>query len=300
MVSVRVAVLTYRRPDDIAAAIPRLLAEVEGARAAGWPTELLVVDNDPQGSARDLVPAGVAYLVEPEPGIAAARNRALADTEADLLVFIDDDERPVDGWLKLLLECQATYGCSVVGPVVSEFDGEPDPWIVGFFDRRRLPTGTPVHVAATNNLLLELAEVRRLGLRFDTEFGLSGGSDTVFTRQFTQKGGRMVWCDEAVVYDIVPADRATRSWVLRRSLRSGSSWSASSRRIARNRIERLTWFGKDLGSGLARLGGGLLRLAAGALSGNQSLRAAGLRNLARGLGLAAGAFGYRYFEYRRA
>lgn len=300
MVTVRIAVLTYRRPDDIAAAIPRLLTEVDAAGAAGWPAELLVVDNDPQGSARPLVPDGVGYVVEPEPGIAAARNRALAEAGTDLLIFIDDDERPVDGWLKLLLDAYTEYACSIVGPVVSEFDGEPDPWILGFFDRRRLATGTPVTVAATNNLLLDLREVRRLGLTFDTEFGLSGGSDTVFTRQFTQLGGRMVWCDEAVVYDIVPADRATRSWVLRRSLRSGSSWSASSRRIARNGGERLRWFGKDLGSGLARLGGGVARLAAGAVSGNQSLRAAGMRNLARGLGLTAGAFGYRYFEYRRA
>lgn len=298
---VRVAVLTYRRPDDLSAILPTLAAEVAAVRTNGWEVDVLVVDNDPDASARALIPAGTGYVHEPQPGIAHARNRALAESaDCDVLIFIDDDERPVAGWLGMLLDAYTRYGCSVVGPVVSEFDGEPDPWILGFFDRRRLVTGTPVTVAATNNLLLDLAEVRRLGLSFDAEFGLSGGSDTVFTRQLTQLGGRMVWCDEAVVYDIVPAARATRSWVLRRSLRSGSSWSAASRRIARNGVERLTWFVRDLGSGLARLGGGLLRLAAGALSGNQSQRAAGMRNLARGLGLAAGAFGYRYFEYRRA
>lgn len=300
---VRVAVLTYRRPDDLAAILPELSREAEAARSAGWEVDILVVDNDPQASAREIVTAaGVGYVHEPEPGIATARNRALDESAAcDLLVFIDDDERPVEGWLNLLLDTYRRYGCAVVGPVISRFDGEPDPWIIdgGFFTRRRMPTGTEVTVAATNNLLLDLTEVRALGLRFDVEFGLSGGSDTVFTRQLVQRGGRMVWCDEAIVYDVVPANRATRDWVLRRSLRSGSCWSASSRHLARTPGERLRWLAADLGSGLARVAGGLVRLAAGFISRDRGLRAAGARNLARGTGLVAGVFGYRYFEYKR-
>ena len=96
---------------------------------------------------------------------------------------------------------------------MSRFAETPDPWIAAgrFFDRRRLPTGTDLEVAATNNLLLDLAVVRRLGLRFDAAFGLSGGSDTLFTRELVASGERMVWCDEAIVYDIVPTDRAHAS-----------------------------------------------------------------------------------------
>ena len=52
---------------------------------------------------------------------------------------------------------------AVVGPVRSDYARDPSPWVQAgrFFDRRRLPTGTPVEVAATNNLLLDLHEVRR-------------------------------------------------------------------------------------------------------------------------------------------
>src|SRR5689334_13154573 len=108
MSGVTIAVLTYRRPDDLAAILPML---VEQALRAPIPARVLVIDNDPGGGARahleTLIAGGqpIRYVHEPEPGIAAARNRAIDETlDADLLVFIDDDERPVDGWLQALLD----------------------------------------------------------------------------------------------------------------------------------------------------------------------------------------------------
>ena len=82
--TVVVAVLTYRRPDDLAAALPAL---VEQARAYGDRASVLAVDNDPDGGAAEAVAAadaGVRYVHEPTPGIAAARNAALdAAVEAE-------------------------------------------------------------------------------------------------------------------------------------------------------------------------------------------------------------------------
>ena len=302
---VLVAALTYRRPADLAEILPLLIAQA----AAGDPwTEVLVVDNDPDAGAADLV-RGVAehspvrYAHEATPGIAAARNRALAEaTGFDLLVFIDDDERPVDDWLARLL---ATYAIdrptAVVGPVVSRYDAPPEPWISAgrFFERRRMATGTVVDVAATNNLLLDLAQVRKLDLRFDERFGLTGGSDTLFTRQILDRGGRMVWCDEAVVWDVVPTARLTRQWVLRRAYRSGNSYS----RVA---LERASGWGRlrvRAGltvRGVARLAGGSARYLGGALTGSLAGRARGRRTLARGAGMLGGAYGSVYSEYKRA
>lgn len=300
-----IAVLTYRRPEDITRIVPLLM---EQARSVAVDARVLVVDNDPLGGAREDVErarAGsplVRYTHEPVPGIAAARNRALDEAgSARFLVFIDDDETPSPHWLELLLTTQRETGAqAVVGSVVSDFEVPLSEWVLAgrFFDRRRPPTGTHVDVAATNNLLLDLAWVNRHGLRFDNAFGVSGGSDTLFTRQMSQAGAVMVWNDEAEVVDRVPAKRTEAKWVLQRAYRSGNGWSRVSLYLAGT--------GPHLGlrvrlgaRGLVRIGGGCARALLGVAGRDLSRQARGVRTVARGAGLLLGALGQHYSEYRR-
>ncbi len=314
-VRVAVAVLTYRRPADIEALVPMLLAQSRGLPAPDS-AYVLVVDNDPTGGARPVVTPHAApdlrYVVETEPGISAARNRALREaSDADLLVFIDDDERPTEAWLAALVGTQRRYGAAAVAArVASQIDGTPDRWITagGFFDRRHrvdVPTGTAIDTAATNNLLLDLRVVRRLGLRFDSGFGLSGGEDSLFTRGLTGSGETMVWCAEAVVTESVPALRLTRRWVLLRSVSSGNSAVRVDLRLAAGARERASVRSRYLTAGVARVLAGLVRAAGGylldAAGGRSGARhqARGMRAAARGAGMAAGALGWTYHEYRR-
>jgi succinoglycan biosynthesis protein ExoM len=305
--TVTIGVLTFRRPADLAALLPLLAEQAGAAEAAGYRVEVLVVDNDPEGSGRPVVAQArlplVRYVLEPEPGIAAARNRVLAEVrDRDVLVFIDDDERPHGDWLGPLLRTQRRTGAvAVAGAVVSAFSGPVDPWLAegGFFLRRRLPTGTTIDVAATNNLLLDLRQLRPTGLRFDAGFGTSGGEDTLFTRSLSARGLSLVWCDEAVVTDVVPVDRATRSWVLRRAFSSGNSVSRVGLALAGSPVDRLRVRLGATGRGLPRLAGGLGRWALGAVTGSVRHRARGLRTAARGAGMLAGAAGHVYQEYSR-
>ena len=300
-----VAVLTYRRPADIALALPRLIEQV---KSVGDGARVLVIDNDPAASARELVEGldsvVVSYAHEATAGIAAARNRALSESVSDrLLVFIDDDETPSADWLASLLGTyEASGAAAVVGPVVSQYAEQPEPWISEgqFFRRRRLPTGTALTVAATNNLLLDLEQIRRLNLSFDERFGLSGGSDTLFTRSLVQLGGRMVWCDEAVVYDQVPESRLSKDWVLRRALRSGNSAVRVDVELSTGLSGKIRARSSGLARGSVRMAAGVIKLGAGSVAGSLALRAQGSRTVARGAGMASAAFGYVYSEYRRS
>lgn len=308
--SLVVAMLTFRRPDDLRVALPALVEQASSVTGRFDRVEVLVVDNDAAESAREYVTAFppaesviVTYRCEPESGITAARNRALAEAvTSDLLVFIDDDERPTDRWLVDLVATFDRGGAvAVVGPVVSRFEVEPSPWIVAgeFFTRRRMPTGTPVSVAATNNLLLDLRVVRSIALVFDTAFGHAGGEDTMFTRTLHATGGRLVWCDEAVVWDIVPAARSTRDWVVRRAFSSGNSWSQTSIALETSRGGRLLARLRCIARGAVRTLGGVARALVGVVTGSLRHRAKGVRTMARGTGMIAGALGYSYEEYRR-
>jgi hypothetical protein len=240
---------------------------------------------------------------EPRPGISAVRNRALDESaDADLLVFIDDDELPGPGWLRALLDAWGRWRCAAVtGPVRSQFPGPVDPWVLGSgtFDRALRPTGALLHGGATNNLLLDLARVRALGLRFDERLGLTGGEDTLFTHSLVRAGAEVRWCDEAEVLEPVPADRLTRAWVRRRSFRSGSSWSRAEVQLAGGPAAR----GRLRAVLLARAGAhgllAVLRLGVAALRGDPAGRGHAVCTLASYAGLVVGAFGYVYGEYAR-
>lgn len=306
-----VAVLTYKRPRELSKGLPEMIKHVEALNAAreqAVTASILVVDNDSAGSAetivRELDCALVSYVLEPEPGISAGRNRALDEAgRHDLLIFIDDDERPQDQWLlPLILTWRQTQAAAVMGRVISEFQGELDPWVSAgsFFQRRTMETGTGVQVAAAGNLLLDMRQLRNFKVRFHRAFGLTGGEDTHFSKALVKCGGRIVWCEESRTTDFVPAERMTRKWVLARSWSHGNSSTLVDLYLATGVFERLVVRTRDGSRGLARVGGGSARYIFGLLGRSLRHQARGLRTAFRGAGMMAGAVGIAYQEYARA
>ena len=331
-----IAMLTYRRNDYLAQVIPELLAQADDVCDAQTTASVLIVDNDPQAGARAVVEAaraalggeqpeaaeasGVAdsdavamsrlvYVHEPEPGIVAGRNRALSQAHgSDALVFIDDDEIPSPGWLKALVSTWRAQGCAAVtGPTPPTFEVAPSAWVTasGAFDSWEAADGDQVRSADTGNLLLDLAVVEGLGLRFDPRYGLTGGEDSLFTRQLTRAGGVIRFAAGAVVTKRVPAARARRTWVLERSLRSGSSWArvridtaapdgGASGRLARLRL-RLGYGAK----GLAKAGIDGARAGVARIRGDVPAQARYEVSSRGGLGMVVGALGVHVREYGR-
>jgi succinoglycan biosynthesis protein ExoM len=309
--NVVVAILTFRRPAALAAGLALIRPQVEAVeRLTGGriSARLVVVDNDPDASARDTVGSvgdpSVTYVVEPTPGIAAARNRALDEAGfADALVFIDDDERPLPGWVSSLIETWLETGAAAVaGRVVPVYPQPVSAWIVdgGFFVRRTLPTGTRVEAAPTSNILLDVAYLARNGLRFDERLGLGGGEDTTLTREIVRRGGEIVWCDESVVEDHVPEDRVTRRWVLQRAWSHGNTSVNVDLSLAAGRRERLSIRVTAAVGGAGRVALGLARAGMGTLARSNRHSARGLRAAFRGAGMAAAAVGVTYLEYDRS
>ena len=98
--SFSVVVCTRNRSENVARALPALLASIHGDR------ELIVVDNAPQDNRTAEVVAQygkqVRYVVEPTPGLAWARNCGLRAAEGKFVVFTDDDVSPEPSWLDVL------------------------------------------------------------------------------------------------------------------------------------------------------------------------------------------------------
>lgn len=298
-----VAVATFRRPELLARLLPSV---VEQVTTLGPNHGVIVVDNDPEASARETVASWplVRYVHEPRPGIAAARNRALREARhADAIAFIDDDETPAPGWLDALVRTWRRYRCdAVAGPTHSRLEEPVSSWVRACptFRRPARPTGSVREGAASGNLLLDLRTLRREGLTFSDAYGLTGGSDTLLTRTLSRRGGVIRWCQEAETTETVPAARADRHWVLRRNRRIGNAWSRIHLELAASRRERLTTRASLLARGNVRVARGAVLTVAGHVTHNVGRTAAGECHVATGLGMLSGASGRVVTEYLRA
>ncbi|MHC5109443.1 MAG: glycosyltransferase family 2 protein [Planctomycetota bacterium] len=228
---VAICILTYKRPHGI----ERLL---RGICAMTTPESvipvLIIVDNDPSGSAQSIVEdtlAGenlrFAYIVEKRPGIAVARNTAMEHApETDWIAFIDDDEVPEPSWLNELIRAQRQFQADVItGPVMPRYETEPARWVVAgrFFERRRYASGTQLNRAYTNNVMFRAKILDDTGLRFDEHLSLMGGEDQDFFAKVSRAGHRIVWDDLAIVTEWIPKERTTWRWLVRRLLRVGTA-----------------------------------------------------------------------------
>jgi succinoglycan biosynthesis protein ExoM len=297
---VTVCVATCGRPHGLA----NLLGAFETLEMpVGATLRVVVVDNDARGSAKavcDEVAARHAYplryLVEKRRGIPFARNAALAAAlpESDYIAFIDDDETPEIDWLAELLRVQRYYKADVVtGPCLPRYSEPPPRWVAegGFHAAPRHPTGAARHVAFTHNALVRATVFEGVDHYFDESMALNGGDDEEFFSRAFASGFQIIWADNAITHENIPASRSTLRWLVQRSFRVGTSsgWVQLKHRS---------------GTALRVFAHGVFCIAKGAglalslpLTG-RATAARGLILVSYGIGRIAGSRGHLHQEYR--
>lgn len=211
---------------------------------------IVVVDNDSSQSALPVVEdlksrlnLPISYDMEPMQGISAARNRLLSHVQADYFAFIDDDEVASQEWLESLFKTLEYYKADAVfGPVLSKFPQNAPSWAINakIFRRSRRPTGIPMVYGGAGNTMVRREALGRPAQKFDLAFDLTGGEDIDFFYRLHLAGKRMLWCDEAIVYEHVTPARLTLKWICQRGFRGGQLYSRIivSRHPARRKIMR--------------------------------------------------------------
>lgn len=218
-------------------AVRSLLAQ-EGM--AGHELELVVVDNDPAGSAGAYVqdvaakaPFPVRYVHAPEPGVANARNAAVAAARGELIAFLDDDEEAPPGWLAALLAAQARFGADVVfGPV----RGRAPPhvqrhrdYLERFFSRQGPEGSGPIdHYYGCGNSLLRRAALPDPERPFSAIRNHIGGEDDLLFGQMKAAGARFAWAAEAWVWEDPVPSRLSLRYTLARAFAYGQGPTAAS------------------------------------------------------------------------
>jgi glycosyltransferase involved in cell wall biosynthesis len=225
---ISVCVCTYKR----LAFLKRLLGDLGHQRTEGRFTySIVVADNDAKESAKPIVeefaaasPVAIKYCMQPQQNIALTRNKAIENATGEYVAFVDDDEFPIPNWLAILLStCRQYDADGVLGSAKPEFDGPVPGWVVKgkFYERATYPTGFVIdwRKGRTGNVLLKRELFEGLDQPFRADF--LTGEDHDFFRRMIEKGRVFVWCDEALTYEVIPASRWKRSFMVRRALLRG-------------------------------------------------------------------------------
>ena len=302
---VAVCVITYNRPRGLV----RLLKGLDRQTFTGLApaVEIVVVDNDPAGSACVLLEETnpvrnwpLRCYVEARRGIPQARNAAISNLEGgvDFVAFVDDDEVPVPRWLDELLRVQREHEAdAVAGTVLRYFDQPPPDWILRgrFFEKRRYRTGQPVKYVDTANSLVRRELFEGQDKPFDERLAFSGGEDTHFFLRAHRDGRKMVWADGAVVHELIPRSRASAGWVFRRAYRLGNSLAFCEADLDPSPSVLALRTAKAI----ARIARGFLLVPVSPLLGGRHALARALHEVFRGAGMLAGLAGFTHEEYKK-
>ncbi|WP_188974409.1 glycosyltransferase family 2 protein [Deinococcus aerolatus] len=222
MESIAICICTYKRHK----ALHNLLENLSLInRPADCKIDIIVVDNDPLGSASHIKYefGEIQYFIESKKGVSFARNRAIREAnklDADIIAFLDDDEVPTPNWLIHMYFALKNYNADIVaGPVLTILPDELKAFLP-FMTRKRHPTGTPVKYWGAGNVLLRAEVFDQIGY-FSEAYAIRGGEDTDFSARCNKQGLRMIWSDEAIVTEPTNITRANSRWLSDRAYDKG-------------------------------------------------------------------------------
>ena len=187
-----VVIATFRRPDVLAPTLDRLTPVVQQVPSELF--EIIVADDSrddrTEQMVRDRYPH-VRYVRAPGRGPAANRNSGAAAATGEWLAFIDDDCRPIEGWLAALDRAETSRPLDVIEGAILASNKPDSP----FWHHVENLTGD---LYWTSNLAVRREIFDRLG-RFDEDFTEAVCEDLEFSARIRRSGVPTQFCRAAAV-----------------------------------------------------------------------------------------------------
>jgi len=266
--TVTVALCTRDRAAVLSEALAHLRTSIGEAPPA---VDVLVVDNGSTDGTPEVLARFADWPVfrsvyEPTPGLSHARNRALRETEADWIAYLDDDAFVWPGWLGALRAAVDTPGAVLVGgPIEPRFETPPPRWFDPASVRRAfgaegpLPGATAREGFSGGNMVLQRDALKAVG-GFDAGLGMVAGrlglgEETELAGRLVDRFGNATWHAPAMGVDhLEPAWKQRPGYVVRRAFVNGrQAWRYASGGPVRKAGFSFLKAAKQTAEGLARL-----------------------------------------------
>jgi glycosyltransferase involved in cell wall biosynthesis len=230
---VSVVICTYNRCNQLKETLASL-AQLSVPDDLPW--ELVVVDNNSSDETKEVVELFVRtprlnakYLLERNAGLSHARNRGVAESQGEVISFLDDDVVVTSDWLTEIWKAFQEHGAMCVGGrVLLHGDPQMPSWwhqtfdvAVGKFDRGDkvilYENGDLELIGIGANMSFRRVVFERYGL-FDTEMGRIGnrhttGEETDLVLRLRRNNELAVYYPGAVVYHCISNDRFSKRYL---------------------------------------------------------------------------------------
>ncbi|HJR62519.1 MAG TPA: glycosyltransferase [Gemmatimonadaceae bacterium] len=228
--------------------------------------EIVVVDNGSTDRTPEIVRRfGLRYIREERRGAVNARNRAIAETEGEMLAFVDADCMVTKRWLRELMDALADdTNAAAAGELVAypprtdaeRYMARRKPLWQQWASARRAPW------FLIGNCAIRRSVFDQIGV-LDPAFAVVGCEDIELSRRFFDAGLELRYCPRALAFH---RHRATARSLFRQQLRNGRGQSLVQYRYSSTlpwgwREELAAWL--DLAGAAWRLTSTLTRRMAG-------------------------------------
>lgn len=226
-------ICTYNR----AGFLPQLFESIENQSLSINSFEVIIINNNSTDNTETICRAfmqnnadlAIKYVVEEKQGLSHARNRGIAESNGEILTFLDDDAFLSDSFLETVLrhfQNNPDVDC-VGGRIYLHYEDAPPAWVskymaemFGYYDpgskpmvyrKRKFPRGS--------NMSFRRSVFDKAGV-FNTHLGrtgenMLGAEEKELFFRIHRQGLKTVYLPHALVYHRVPSSRLEMPYVIR-------------------------------------------------------------------------------------
>lgn len=238
---ISVAICTYNREKYL----PQLFASILSQSLERSSFEVLLINNNSPGNTQELFAKFSSknpdiigrYFLETQQGLSFSRNRALHESNAPCITFLDDDAFIDSNYLKEVLNSFDSYPNvgAIGGPIFLNYESIVPSWenkylnsLLGYFNKgEELHYFTKSDYPRGSNMSFRTILFEKTGM-FDVQLGrigknlLGGEEKDLFNRIYDAKI-EVLYQPKCIVHHSVPIERTTKQFIKQQALGTGKS-----------------------------------------------------------------------------